>query len=552
MKNIFLRLPFLAGLILTGLTTQPLDADSTQPSLIKFNAENYPLVDNPWGGADSATGALKVIIGSQLQVSDSGALDRVNFSPSVAVGDLNGDGLPDLVVADTRGYLWFYPNSGTKQHAVFTTGEVMPVWFGSEDPESGDLHQDMVPRIQLIDFNGDGTLDLVVGTFDGSLYMLPNTGTPTEPLFREPKNLDDVRVPTRSQGMLWCNFLAPCLYDWGGKGLFDLVMGEGTYSANSIYLLRNQGSNDRPVFNEDHTERIIPGMGSEHLTPRVIDWNGDGKPDIISGERSGYLDLFLNTSPDPDHPTFAPASHIRLGDQESFGGLTSVNVVDLNENKLPNLVVSSTDGRMLYATNTGALGKPVFASTPSVLTGKNPYPKIYLPGDWSFEAPYGNSYELLVATSADVESGFTPPPDHQGRFALRAYVMTPENVWFKNRYFVDPSNETNKNEHVISYRASLPIPAGTRYDLSFYVKTEGDVENTRAVLSGNQWTDEKMVPILVSRPFDSSSSWQKITDTVSWESLSDKENDVQQLRFSFRWNGTGSIYIDDVALQKAD
>ena len=44
------------------------------------------------------------------------------------------------------------------------------------------------------------------------------------------------------------------------------------------------------------TTKIIPGYGREHLTPQVVDWNNDGKPDIICGERAGYVDLFLNTS----------------------------------------------------------------------------------------------------------------------------------------------------------------------------------------------------------------------------------------------------------------
>jgi hypothetical protein len=547
-----LRFPIYLIIVEVSLALVSLKADTSGPSLINFNAENYHQVDNPWGGADSGTGDIKVISGAQLEVSDSGAIDRVNFSPSVAVGDLNGDGLPDLVIADTRGYFWFYPNNGTKTKAVFNTGEVIPLWFGSEDLQTGDLHQDMVPRIQLVDFNGDGLLDLVVGTFDGSLYMLPNTGSLTQPVFKQPKSLDDIRIPTRTGGMLWCNFLAPCLYNWSGRGLFDLIMGEGTYSANSIYLLRNQGTNIRPIFDEAHTLRIIPGMGREHLTPRVIDWNGDGKPDIICGERSGYIDLFLNNSADPDNPTFEPGTHIRVGNQDFFGDLTSVNIIDLNDNKLPNLVVSSTDGRLLYATNTGTAGHPAFALNPTPLQAENPCPKIYLPTDWRFDYPYGNSYELLVATSADVEKGFTPPPEHTGKFALRAYVMTPPNIWFKYRYFVDPTDESQYNEHAITYQSPVPIAAATRYDISFEVKSDGNIENTRMYFLGGQTTPDKVVPIFINRPFGTSGDWQKVTDTISWESQTEQEHATAGLKFSFRWNGSGSIYIDDVTVRKAE
>jgi hypothetical protein len=547
-----LRLVVCLTLGWAGLLPFSLEADPEGPSLVHFDVEHYPYVDNPWGGTDSTTGNLKVITGSQLQVNDNGTIQRINFSPSVAVGDLNGDGLPDLVVADTRGFIWYYPNSGTKTNAVFTTGEVIPIWFGSEDPTQADLHQDMVPRIQLLDFNHDGKLDLVVGTFDGSLYMMPNTGTPTQPEFHQPQNLDEIRVPTRSKGFLWCNYLAPCLYDWSGTGLMDLVMGEGTYSANSIYLLRNQGSNDRPLFDENHTLKIIPGMGREQLTPRVLDWNGDGKPDIICGERSGYINLFFNTSTDPDKPTFAPGTHIKLGNQEAFGQLTSVNVVDLTGNKLPNLVVSSTNGQLLYATNTGTPGNPVFASNPVALKGKNPYPKIYLPTDWAFDAPYGNSYELMVATCAAVEPGFAPPPDHQGKFALRAYVMQPQNLWFKTRFFVDPAHELPKNSHSIRYRSQVVMTSATNYNVTFNVKATGDIENTTFTFEGYQKTPKGSVPVGAGGSFSTSNSWIKTSQTVSWDSKTQQERDVLGFNFIFRWTGTGSLYLDDIAVRKSD
>ncbi len=549
MKNISFGLRFAARLILGFAVLAPLflSADSTSPSLVNFNIENSPYVDNPWGGVNSYTGELKVIIGQELQVSDSGTVVEVNFSPSVAVGDLNGDGLPDLVVADTRGFIWFYPNSGTKTNAVFTHGEVMPIWFGKDGE-----HNDVAPRIQLTDFNGDGKLDLVVGTFDGSLYMLPNIGAPTQPVFRQPQNLDDIDIATRSQGVLWCNFLAPCLYDWSGKGLLDLIMGEGTYSANSIYLLHNMGSNSRPIFNETHTVKLIPGMGREHLTPRVIDWNGDGKPDVLCGERAGYLDLFLNTTVDPSGPATFSESHLRVGNQEQFGQLTSVNVVDLNDNKLPNLVISSTDGRMLYATNTGTPGKPLFATAPVALKGKNPYPKIYLPTDWILGTPYGNSYELLVATSADVEPGFTPPADHKGKFALRAYVMNFQNTWFKNRFFVDPSKETSSNQHSIIYRYNVPIQAGTRYELNFNVKTDGDIESPYFYMYVQQRVAKGMASVNINKPFGTSGSWSHVSEIISWESQSKQQKDVGSMKMSFRWAGTGSFYIDDVSIRKAE
>lgn len=528
-------------------------------SLASIQVEKCPLVDNPWGGVESTTGDVFVSPGHQFEVTDEGKVSQDVFSPSVAVGDLNGDGLPDLVVGDARGYIWFYPNIGTKTNPAFGQGEVMPIWFGSNDlREKSRVHNDVVPRIQLIDLNGDGKLDLMVGTFDGSLYMLPNTGNSTSPEFRQPSSLDAVRIPTRSESKLWCNFLAPCLYDWKRQGVFDLVMGEGTYSANSIYLLQNKGDNNRPAFAKETTLKIIPGMGREHLTPCVVDWNADGKPDVISGAREGFINLFLNTTADSQNPTFDAGTHLKIGGQDRFGQLTTVTIADLNNNQLPNLVISNTTGHILYATNSGKRGNPQFNTAATPLKGKNLYPKIYQPTGWSFRngfgnsPPYGNSYEVVAATSVDVEKGFTPPADHQGKFALRAYVLPLQNKYFTQRYSVDPSAETLFNEHVITYDTGIPVQSKKHYKISFNVQIDGDVSETRFHLFAWHNVNGSQVGVDIDKPFGASTGWSKVTDTFQWETTGADPNEIINMEFTYRWHGTGSIYFDDLMINKSD
>ncbi len=56
--------------------------------------------------------------------------------------------------------------------------------------------------------------------------------------------------PPRGRTRSGANVFAPAVWDWNRDGKEDLLLGEGSYSANNIHLLINSGSPGRPVFEE--------------------------------------------------------------------------------------------------------------------------------------------------------------------------------------------------------------------------------------------------------------------------------------------------------------
>jgi len=567
------RLALMAGVFFS--LNAILRADDTPPPppapnlLADMNGmDATPYVDNPWGPV--VNGVITMQPGVQLAVDEDGHVTPTVFGPSCAVGDLNGDGLPDLVVADPRGYFWFFPNSGTATQPKFTAGEVMPIWIGEpvaagDDPtlisENYDAVDNTIPRIQLIDYTGENRLSIVAGNYEGKLFYIHNTGTSTNPDFRMPQDLGAITIPTYTDNHLWCNFLSPFLYDFtGGEGQLDLLIGEGTYASNSVYRLVNRGNNGSPLFDENHTTKIIPGYGREHLNPQVVDWNHDGKPDIITGERQGYIDLYLNTSTDNDPKDLQfgdtqKPQHVLFGGNDKLGMLTTVSVGDLTGNKLPNLVISNSDDHLLYALNKGKLGSPQF-DAPAPIQGVNPFPKVFAaPPQWSILKAFSMPYVLLVSTKMKDDPSFKPPEDAPTiKSALKIYTVPHTHNYFPHEVY--PTEDT----HIVTFNEGIPLQAGSHYDLSFYVKASGTVQNLRYFFAGREDLRAQGITmengatdryIFIENQMDGGSDWNKVTGDIFVEKADRKKDDTPTPQFYFAFEGAGgTVWVTDFVMTK--
>ena len=238
----------------------------------------------------------------------------------VAVGDVTGDGIPDIVAVTSQDVVSTMPGNGkgTFGNAVNTAVQ----W----------LH---MSGAALADLNGDGKMDLVIGgspgaVGDGGIGVLFSNGDGTfpQPVFYE---VNDGALSNAVVG------------DFNGDGIPDVAAG-GT---KGVWLFRGKGDG---TF---HAGFLAAETPSQAAWSGAADFNGDGKLDLaVTTYPSGVYMLFGN-----GNGTFKKP--VMLGTTDS--GYLAVGEVTRSGH--PDIVVPSgpaTVSASVYINNgKGSFGTPI-------------------------------------------------------------------------------------------------------------------------------------------------------------------------------------------------
>lgn len=160
--------------------------------------------------------------GETLKHSDGKPINVGSASAAYAT-DWDHDGDLDLIIGVIDGGLHLVPNLGKRAAMAFGTAQLL-----SLDRGSATLY-DAAPVVA--DWDADGRQDLLVGTDSGAVYLFRNRGAMTQPEFAAAVELIPAS-PVGSRGNLggevryWGSRVKPCVADWNGDGLLDLLVGD--------------------------------------------------------------------------------------------------------------------------------------------------------------------------------------------------------------------------------------------------------------------------------------------------------------------------------------
>jgi hypothetical protein len=175
--------------------------------------------------------------------------------------------------------------------------------------------------------------------------------------------------------------IVPTAIDWDKDGHIDLIVGD---EDGRVALIENTGKLDAehsPVFLPPHyfQQEADEVKFGALCTPVGFDWDGDGDIDIISGNTAGYIGFIENLSgPGVEKPKWAAPKYLEAdgqririmagpngsiqGPAEAKWGYTTLSVADWDGDGLPDLIVNSIHGKVVWYRNIGTRTAPKLAA----------------------------------------------------------------------------------------------------------------------------------------------------------------------------------------------
>jgi hypothetical protein len=356
----------------------------------------------------------------------------------VAVGDIDGDGQPEIIAVDQKEYLYAWHKNGTE----VIDGDNNPATNGvfKHLPDNGQWQYQMPA---LADIDGDGKKEIIIATQDMKLYVFNETGG-NEPgwpvalpsyaaggiavgdidnngdleIVVTVRNVGDIIAYNHNGTEMWHTWInsnlffnpSPVLADLTGDGKLEALCPS---SNGKLFAIQYDGSNAPgwPVFYSTHTYT--------ESSPVVGDVNGDGSVDVLLGDEGRFINAWSSTG--------VPLDGFPLVTQDAVRGTPAI--CDLNKDGKVDIVAVGYDKRVytwtLNATyNPAKMPWPMYKHDPqhtdtygvNVATGVGDEPATTFTA--RLDQNYPNPFNPSTRISYEVEDGA------KGSVTLAVYDVT--------------------------------------------------------------------------------------------------------------------------------
>ncbi len=455
------------------------NGDGTFGSAVNFATGSYPVSvaigDVNGDGkpdlvvANNFGNSVSVLLGVGNGTFGAAATFAVGSSPrSVAIRDVNGDGKPDLVVANFGGNVSVLLGTGTGSFGAatnFATGTQ------SESVAIGDVNGDGKPDLVVANA-GSGNVSVLLGNGDGTFGAATNFTAGTAPA-------------------------SVAIGDVNGDGKLDIIT--ANFGSSNMSVLLGVGDGTFEVINSFL-------VGTNPFSVAVGDINGDGKPDIVTANfGSNNVSVLLGNG---TGTTFTADTSLAVGSSPR-----DVVMADINGDGKPDLAVangnySSTTVSVLLGGGAVVIDLSVTATSVATTEGAAFSGRVATFCDGSNTDPIGNfTATIHWGDSTSDTAGTVSQPGGIGTAYVVAASGTPHTYAEEGPYtFSVTITDTDETSNTASNTGTATVAdaALTGSSAATAGGTEGILNSS--VLSGATFTD--------ANPGDHSA---EMSATINWK-----------------------------------
>ena len=203
---------------------------------------------------------------------------------------MNNDGIRDFISNSyDPGHCYYFRGLGNGR---FARSEELVDKAGipvRSEPEQKQNHQSFGSFYMPVDWDADGDLDILIGCFDGELKLRVNEGDANKYVFAK----ENVTINAGDKPLKVPSHCCPSIVDWDGDGLWDVLTGSDD---GSVTWFQNTGTKTSPQL----AEGVILVKKHDGHGYNLVRWNESeispgirSQIEVVDHNGDGKLDLLV-------------------------------------------------------------------------------------------------------------------------------------------------------------------------------------------------------------------------------------------------------------------